>query len=104
MVAIAVVGSAAVIPRPPRFSTSSPVSTERVWPRSRRPSTWLFRRSPDRLSASTAAWRCDVNDRIALVEELFAAWSSGDPDAPQRYLTEDAVLDDVIGGLYRGWP
>jgi ketosteroid isomerase-like protein len=45
-----------------------------------------------------------VDDRIALVEELFTAWSSGDPDAPRTYLTEDAVLDDVIGGVYRGWP
>jgi SnoaL-like domain len=45
-----------------------------------------------------------VDERIARVEALFAAWSSGDPDAPRPYLTEDAVLDDVIGGVYRGWP
>jgi ketosteroid isomerase-like protein len=35
---------------------------------------------------------------------LFAAWSSGDPDAPRELLHEDAVLDDVIGGVYHGWP
>ena len=45
-----------------------------------------------------------MEDRIALVEALFGAWSSGDPDAPRPYLTEDAVLDDVIGGVHRGWP
>lgn len=32
------------------------------------------------------------------------AWSSGDLDAPARYLAPDAVLIDVIGGEYRGWP
>ena len=46
----------------------------------------------------------DAAGRIALVETLFAAWSSGDADAPRPYLTEDAVLDDVIGGVYQGWP
>jgi hypothetical protein len=35
---------------------------------------------------------------------LFAAWSSGDPDAPRAHLTGDAVLYDVIGGEYAGWP
>jgi hypothetical protein len=45
-----------------------------------------------------------VDGRIPIVESLFAAWSSGDPDAPRPYLTEDAVLDDVIGGVHRGWP
>lgn len=45
-----------------------------------------------------------MDDRIALVEALFRAWSSGDPDAPRDHLTEDAVLDDVIGGVHRGWP
>lgn len=45
-----------------------------------------------------------MDDRIALVEALFAAWSSGHADAPRRFLTEDAVLDDVIGGVHRGWP
>src|SRR5687768_7978718 len=107
MVAIAVVGSAVVIPRPARYSTTSPVSTERVWPRPRRPSTgppWPFLSCAERMTGSTAAWRWDVEDRIALVEALFTAWSSGDPDAPRQYLTEDAVLDDVIGGVHRGWP
>jgi len=42
--------------------------------------------------------------RIELVQALFATWSSGDADAPQRYLTGNAVLTDVIGGEYQGWP
>lgn len=45
-----------------------------------------------------------TDQRIDLVRQLFAAWSSGDADAPRAFLTEDAVLDDVIGGEYRGWP
>jgi hypothetical protein len=45
-----------------------------------------------------------VADRVELVQALFAAWSSGDPDAPRPHLTDDAVLDDVIGGVHRGWP
>jgi hypothetical protein len=42
-------------------------------------------------------------DRVARAAGLFAAWSSGDVDAPRAFLTEDAVLDDVIGGVHRGW-
>ena len=45
-----------------------------------------------------------TDPRISLVRDLFAAWSSGDPDAPAGFLTEDAVLWDVIGGEYQGWP
>lgn len=45
-----------------------------------------------------------MDERIARVEGLFAAWSSADPDAPRPHLTADAVLDDVIGGVHRGWP
>jgi hypothetical protein len=41
---------------------------------------------------------------VEIVERLFKAWSSRDPDAPEQYLTEDAVLSDAIGGDYRGWP
>ena len=43
-------------------------------------------------------------DHIAQAYALFGAWSSGDPDAPRRHLHADAVLDDVIGGVYHGWP
>lgn len=43
-------------------------------------------------------------ERIARADELFAAWSSGDADAPRQLLTADAVLDDVIGGVHLGWP
>lgn len=41
---------------------------------------------------------------IELTRELFAAWSSGDLDKPREFLHPDAVLHDVIGGIYRGWP
>lgn len=43
-------------------------------------------------------------DHVARAYALFGAWSSGDPDAPQPHLRADAVLDDVIGGVYQGWP
>jgi len=42
--------------------------------------------------------------RIERARALFAAWSSGDLDAPGAHLTGDAVLYDVIGGEYAGWP
>jgi hypothetical protein len=42
--------------------------------------------------------------RIDVATQLFAAWSSGDPDAPEPYLTPDAVLDDVASGKFEGWP
>jgi ketosteroid isomerase-like protein len=42
-------------------------------------------------------------DRKKLVERLFAAWSSGDPDAPRDLLHPDAVLDDAVGGPHHGW-
>ena len=43
------------------------------------------------------------SEHVALALALFAAWSSGDADAPRAYLTDDAVLDDVIGGVHHGW-
>jgi hypothetical protein len=46
----------------------------------------------------------EYQDRVARATQLLAAWSSGDVDAPRAFLTDDAVLDDVIGGVYRGWP
>lgn len=47
----------------------------------------------------------DVDDRRRdLVVRLFAAWSSGDADAPRPFLHPDAVLDDSIGGAHHGWP
>jgi hypothetical protein len=42
--------------------------------------------------------------RIEHARALFAAWSSGDLDAPGAHLTDDAVLYDVIGGEHAGWP
>jgi ketosteroid isomerase-like protein len=48
---------------------------------------------------------CDMPaGRIGIVGALFRAWSSGDPDAPRRYLTDDAVLSDSVGGDHHGWP
>ena len=42
--------------------------------------------------------------RIQLARDLFAAWSSGDPDAPQPFLDPGAVLYDIVGGEHQGWP
>jgi hypothetical protein len=42
--------------------------------------------------------------RIEVATKLFAAWSSGDADAPRDYLAQDAVLFDIIGGEHHGWP
>ena len=42
--------------------------------------------------------------RIDLARDLFAAWSSGDADAPEPFLHADAVLYDIVGGEHRGWP
>lgn len=35
---------------------------------------------------------------------MFAAWSSGDADAPEPLFTPDAVLSDVASGRFEGWP
>lgn len=44
-----------------------------------------------------------TDPRIDLASDLFAAWSSGDPDAPEPFLAADAVLYDIVGGEHRGW-
>jgi len=41
--------------------------------------------------------------RIEVATKLFAAWSSGDLDAPKAYLTDDPILWDSVGGLKEGW-
>lgn len=42
---------------------------------------------------------------IEIAKKLFAAWSSGDADAPAEYLTDDAVLHDIVEGNDKvGWP
>lgn len=41
---------------------------------------------------------------IATARNLFAGWSSGDPDAPEPYFAADGVLDDVASGRFEGWP
>jgi len=42
--------------------------------------------------------------RQATVFALFEAWSSGDLDAPEQYLTDTPILEDSVGGRYEGWP
>jgi len=42
--------------------------------------------------------------RIAIAKDVFAAWSSGDPDAPEQFFTPDATLFDVASGQFDGWP
>lgn len=41
--------------------------------------------------------------RIEVAKALFAAWTSGDVDAPREFLTDNPVLWDSIGGLKEGW-
>lgn len=43
-------------------------------------------------------------DQIRIATSLFAAWSSGDPDAPEPFFAPDGVLDDVASGRFDGWP
>jgi hypothetical protein len=45
-----------------------------------------------------------VQRQIEIAARLFAAWSSGDPDAPEPYFAPDGVLDDVASGRFEGWP
>ena len=42
--------------------------------------------------------------RISIADKLFAAWSSGDPDAPAQFLSRHAVLHDIVDGELKGWP
>ncbi len=42
---------------------------------------------------------------IEVARKLFLAWSSGDAEAPGAYMTEDAVLYDIVAGDDKvGWP
>lgn len=45
-----------------------------------------------------------TDPRITLVEALFGAWSSGDPDAPEPYFHPHGSLADIVGGEHVGWP
>jgi ketosteroid isomerase-like protein len=45
-----------------------------------------------------------ADGRIVVARDLFAAWSSGDADAPEPFLHPDAVLYDIVGGEHQGWP
>lgn len=44
------------------------------------------------------------DSRIDVARKLFAAWSSGDADAPAPFMHDDAVLYDIVGGEHQGWP
>jgi ketosteroid isomerase-like protein len=46
----------------------------------------------------------DHEKRIEIAKQLFAGWSSGDVDAPEPFMTPDAVLNDVASGRFEGWP
>ena len=42
---------------------------------------------------------------IEVARKLFLAWSSGNADAPEPYMTADAVLYDIVAGdEKKGWP
>jgi len=45
-----------------------------------------------------------VTDRAELVHRLFAAWSSGDPDALEPLFHPDATFMDSVNGRFDGWP
>lgn len=45
-----------------------------------------------------------MESREAIARRVFAAWSSGDADAPEPFFTPDAVLTDVASGRFEGWP
>ena len=45
-----------------------------------------------------------AHEWIELADRIFAAWSSGDPDAPKSLIHPDAVLWDVASGRFEGWP
>ena len=45
-----------------------------------------------------------VERRIEIAGNLFAGWSSGNPDAPEPFFASDGVLDDVASGRFEGWP
>jgi len=46
----------------------------------------------------------DHEKRIDVARQLFAGWSSGDANAPEPFMTPDAVLFDVASGRFEGWP
>lgn len=42
---------------------------------------------------------------IEVARKIFLAWSSGNADAPEPYMTPDAVLRDIVAGEDKvGWP
>jgi steroid delta-isomerase-like uncharacterized protein len=59
---------------------------------------------PAPASAAAAPVAEQLDPRILLATDLFLAWSSGNADAPAAYLSEDAVLEDIVGGKFEGWP
>ena len=42
---------------------------------------------------------------IEIARKIFLAWSSGNADAPEPYMTHDAILRDIVAGDDKvGWP
>jgi hypothetical protein len=48
--------------------------------------------------------RAQHERHIEIASGVFAAWSSGNADAPERYFHPAAVLNDVASGRFEGWP
>ena len=46
----------------------------------------------------------DHHEMEQFIHQLFAAWSSGDPDQVAPYFHPDAILRDSVNGEFRGWP
>lgn len=44
-----------------------------------------------------------TEQRIEVAKKLFAAWSSGNVEAPREFFTDEPVLFDIIGGEHVGW-
>ncbi|MAE93088.1 MAG: hypothetical protein CL910_00365 [Deltaproteobacteria bacterium] len=64
-----------------------------------------MRGDPDRDDETKGGKPMAGDAEIETARKLFAAWSSGDPDAPREFLTEDAVLYDIVAGSPKeGWP
>jgi steroid delta-isomerase-like uncharacterized protein len=43
------------------------------------------------------------DDKVQLAAKLWAAWSSGNPDAPGPLVTDDFDLNDTAFGHHKGW-
>jgi steroid delta-isomerase-like uncharacterized protein len=56
---------------------------------------------------STYSWHARemTNEgHIELCRNVFANWSSGDPESNEALFHDDAVLVDIVAGTHEGWP